>query len=55
MVNMISCSEKYEEIKQDKELRRDFHAGPVVKNPLANTGDAGSILVLSRLHMPWGN
>ena len=55
MVNTISCSEKYDEIKQDKKLRRDFHGGPAVKNPLANAGDTGSILGMSRLHMPWGN
>ena len=55
MVNMISCSEKREEIKQDKKLRWDFHGGPVVKNLRANAGNVGSILGLSRLHVPWGN
>ena len=33
----------------------DFLDGPVVKNPLANAGDTGSIAGLGRFHMPWGN
>ena len=30
----------------------DFPDGPVVKNPLANAGDTGSIPGLERFHMP---
>ena len=30
----------------------DFPGGPVVKNPLANAGDTGSIPGLERFHMP---
>ena len=35
--------------------RRGFPGGPVVKNPPANAGDMGSILVLGRSHMPRDN
>ena len=31
----------------------DFPGGSVVKNPLANAGDMGSIPALGRSHMPW--
>ena len=33
----------------------DFPGGAVVKNPLANAGDMGSIPGLGRSHMPWSN
>ena len=33
----------------------DFPGGPVVKNPLTNTGDMGSIPGAGRFHMHWGN
>ena len=34
----------------------DFPSGPVVKNPPASAGDAGSIPVWElRSHMPWGS
>ena len=38
-----------------KSIRWDFPGGPVVKNPLANAGDSGSIPGSGRFHMPWGN
>ena len=53
MVNMISCSEKNEEIEQDKKLRWDFMV--VQWSLLANAGNVGSLLGLSRLHVLWGN
>ena len=34
---------------------RDFPGGTVVKNPLANAGDTGSIPGLGRSHMPRSN
>ena len=34
---------------------KDFPGSPVVKNPPANVGDAGSILGVGRFHMPQGN
>ena len=33
----------------------DFPGGTVVKNPLANAGDTGSIPGPGRSHMPQGN
>ena len=33
----------------------DFLGGPVVKNPLANVGDTGSIPGPGRFHMPQGS
>ena len=33
-------------------LTEKFPSGPVVKNPLANAGDMGSIPGLGRSHMP---
>ena len=39
-----------------KKHTRDFLGGPVVKNPLSNAGDAGSIPgQRTKIHMPWGN
>ena len=34
---------------------KDFSGGAVDKNPLANAGDAGSILALGRFHVPQSN
>ena len=34
---------------------RDFPAGPVIKNPLSNAEDMGSIFGPERSHIPWGN
>ena len=38
-----------------KRQNRDFLGGTVVKNPLANAGDRGSIPGPGRSHMPWSN
>ena len=38
-----------------KEIHTDFPGGPVVRNPLANAGDTGSIPGPGRFDMPWGN
>ena len=40
---------------QTKSQVRDFPGGAVVKNPLANAGDTGSIPGPGRSHMPWSN
>ena len=32
-----------------------FLGGSMVKKPLANTGDTGSVPDLGRSHMPWSN
>ena len=38
-----------------KDTRRDFPGGAVVKNLPANGGDMGSSPGLGRSHMPWSN
>ena len=38
-----------------KDTCRDFPGGAVVKNPPANTGDAGSSPGRGRSHMLWSN
>ena len=38
-----------------KDIHTDFPVGPMVRNPLANAGDTGSIPGPGRFHMPWGN
>ena len=42
-------------ISSIKMLVLDFPGSPVVKNPLANAGDTGSIPDLGGFYMPWGN
>ena len=38
-----------------RKVMQDFHGCPMVKNPLANAGDMGSIPGIGRSHMQQGN
>ena len=40
---------------EGKDTGADFPGGPVVRDPPANAGDAGSSPGLGRSHMLWGN
>ena len=42
-------------VHQKRKRHMDFLGGPVVKNPLANAGDTGSIPGPGRFHRLWGN
>ena len=52
-----NCSCKFVSLGEvfENASTRDFPGGPVVKNPPANAGDAGSIPGPGRSHMPRGN
>ena len=58
-VNSLELGNKYllntAEVDETNKNPWDFHGGPVVKNPPANTGDADSIPGPRRFHMPLGN
>ena len=47
---------KYERERPYFKIRfKDFPDGPLIKNPLANAGDMGSMPGPGRFHMPQGN
>ena len=53
MVHTIQMEIKIKTKATLKGRIRDFHGGPVVKNPLASAEDMGSIPGPGRFHMWW--
>ena len=51
----IDYSKIHTYIPINKTIFTGFPGVPVVRNPLYNAGDTGSIPGLGRSHMPWSN